>query len=324
MKLWIFQHPVIHRNNPGPRPGQVTAPPSPSDGTTGREWSHALLTGDYGRIGFAHVRSGDRRHRHRPDVYRRRLGHAGPRRPALRQHLQARQARPDPGRREGHPYGDPAARGPRAHPDVAPAGGGHRPLVHDGLVRDPLPDPGPRDRSDDGPALDAPPHRALPALRVDHRHLRLRRVLRDPLADLGSAEEQAEPRRGRERATFAILRVDLLAGLLRRADDPRRGPVHRSAALAGVDPRQPRPRDRAPRELGPLPAHRVDRQRLQRPVDRHDRDPHRRRRTHQAHHQLRVDDHRLAQPDDGCGLAPLPRVLQHLLQAPRGRPHLAR
>ena len=251
------------------------------------------------------------------------MGPARSSRQALRHRLQARsvdagQGAHGPARR---PHGDAAAGVPRTHPHVATADRGDRPLGHDDLLRGPLPDPGAGDLPALRPALRAAAHRPLLRLRVDHRALRDDGHRHDRHAHGHPAAEPPALGRRRRGPQVPLLRLDLLAGLLRRADHPRRRHLHRPAARSGAGAPAQHRRGR-PRIAAALPADRLARLALLGHVRRGARGWHRRRRADQAAHLLRLDDHHLDQPDDGCRVAPLPRLLQHLLQASRRRPHL--
>ena len=119
---------------------------------------------------------------------------------------------------------------PRPHPDVAAEGGRGRALVHRAVVHHPVRDAGQRLLPAGAARLPAAGDRLLPAVRVAHRGVRLGRVHRHRGAGADPAEEPpAFGRRGR-RASVAVLRVDVLAGLLRRGDDLPRHDLHPAAA----------------------------------------------------------------------------------------------
>ena len=73
-----------------------------------------------------------------------------------------------------------------------------------------------------------------------------------------------------------------------------------------------------------LPAHRVDGRALVGALAARPRDRGVSRRDGQDPHLVRVDDHDLPPADDGCRLAPVPRLPQHLAQAGVVRSHGAR
>ena len=158
----------------------------------------------------------------------------------------ARPARRDRTDDPGAAHGDAAARVPRPHPDVAAAGRGGGALVRDGLLRGAVLHPAHRVR----PALR--PDFALPLighflpLRVGHRVLRLSAGFSAILV-LMAIRQKNHPRSaaGERRAPLAVLRLDVLAGLLRRADHPRR---RRSASclLRGARVRPSRRKTRRP------------------------------------------------------------------------------
>ena len=259
---------------------------------------------------------GSRRHRrrHRP---------AHPRRDADRG-----RGPPGPGRRgalrrPGAAHQDHALRGLRAPPHAAQEVGGDRPLVHHDQLRGAVPDPGHRLRAAVQPALRAAPHRALPPVRVADRVLRVDRPVRDPVPDLAAPADQAVGRRQGEGrpAPEPLLGFHLLAGLLRRVHDPRRRAVHPGPACPGVRPRS-RGGGRA-RQRPALPADRLDGLGADRALRRHAGRADHRRGAGQDPHLDGVDDHHRPAAHDGCGLAPLPGLLQHLVQASRRRPHLA-
>ena len=153
-------------------------------------------------------------------------------------------------------------------------------------------------------------------VRVGHRAHRVGLAGGHPRAD-GHPPAAAPAHPG---APQPVLRVDVLAGLLRRADHPRRRPLHPDPARSRVRPR-PGHR-RGARHGAALPADVLDRQRVRRAVGRRPRGRHRRRRGAEDPHLDGLADHHLAAADDGRRLAPVPRLLQHLLQAARRRPHL--
>ena len=82
--------------------------------------------------------------------------------------------------------------------------------------------------------------RALPALRVGHRVLRLGGADRHPRAHRYPSEEPPSVGAGRARPRQPLLRVELVAGLLRRVHDPRRHAVHPGPAGPRVRPRRRR------------------------------------------------------------------------------------
>ena len=145
---------------------------------------------------------------------------------------------------------------PRAHPDVAAEGRRGGALVHRAVLHHPVRDAGQRVPPAGAARLPAPAHRALPAVRVARRGLRLGRVHRHRRARRHPAEEPPALGRRERRAQVAVLRVDVLAGLLRRGDDPLRHDLHPAAARPRGGVRHAaRARGVARRAL---PAHRLD------------------------------------------------------------------
>ena len=125
-------------------------------------------------------------------------------------------------------------------------------------------------------------------------------------------------------ARLALLRLDVLAGLLRRGDDLLRHDLHPAAARARGGLRHEARAGGVAR--GALPAHRLDGGLLVVDVAADDRELGLRRRDGQDPHLVRVDDHHLAAADDGRGLAPLPRrsPTSGSSARPRGAPRSAR
>ena len=169
-----------------------------------------------------------------------------------------RLGRPDAGR-----TGDAAARtwtlakeflGP--HADEPAQGGRGGALVHGAGLHHPVHDARQRLLPARAGRLQAAGHRALPAVRVGRRDLRLGRARRHRRAHRDPAAAAPALGAGRGRSPVALLRVELLAGLLRRGDDLLRHHLHPPAA-------RPRGGDRGAARAGhlagaALPAHRVD------------------------------------------------------------------
>ncbi len=156
---------------------------------------------------------------------------------------------------------------------------------------------------------------------------------RDRRADRDPAEEPPSPVGGRGRPPLAVLRLDVLAGLLRRGDDPRGRGLRAASARAGVRTR-PGGGESGTGSAGELsppsawhfPLDRLARRPLLRRLGRRAGDGDRPRRRCQDHRVDGLVHHDRPPADDGRGLAPVPRVPEHLVQAapgprPRARPH---
>ena len=208
------------------------------------------------------------------------------------------------------PGEDAAGRVAGPHPDAQVVDDRRRPLVRLHRLLRPVPHPGRGLRRGVEPGVPPADHRRVLPLEPVRRHHRHRHDPRDPLPDLPAPEGPPAVRQGREEP---VRRVERGPRLLRRGRRPHRRHLHPADPRA-EDLQRP---DRHPGLVAPD---------LRRAGDRASRQP------RPAHRRRVRQDRRLADlargdqpdPEHGRRLAPVQRLLQHLLQAQRGRRRRAR